>query len=281
MKNYLLFLGDHGYTGPKTGTGGHGGATRLLYERPVVSGDLSAQTFVFGSGNSRATVSGSTIRSNFGGTTKRATLNRNKVELDIFVVAGASADDKVGNDWTVETSEGSGTYEATGTSTVAGKRYRMPTTVTNAIAEDGDDFTILKVAGDGGNADTGFTLTAGDKIEMKIADSVTGREWLYDYSFMVCYPEDAFLSVEPTAATTSDIKFRCHTGQESVDIITVEHGSGKHKELADLIAACLHAGSQGNKYAGSCLVMDTFRNTTFKGLGQAAGIVGYTIATNQ
>ena len=254
MKNYLLFLGDHGYGGPGKGGGGgsHGGNTKTpLYTRTVVSGDLSAQTFVFGSGNSRATVEGSTILSNFGGTTKRATLNRNKSELDIFVVAGASADDKVGNNWTVETSEGSGEYEATGTSTVAGKRYKMPATVTNAVAADGDDFTILKVAGEGGSADDGFTLTAGDKVEMKIADTPTAREWLYAYSFIVCYPEDAFLSCEPTSPTTSDIKFRCHTGQQSVDIITVEHGSGKHKELAELIAACLHAGSQGNKYAGA------------------------------
>ena len=280
MKNYLLFLGDHGYS-----TQLKGGSTKLpiLYDRTVIAGDLSGQTFVFGTqgGEARGVVSGSDIKSNFGGAAKRATLNRNKSELDVFVVAGGSVTGKVGNNWTKEEPAGSGTFVATDTNKVEGVRYKMPDTVTDAVAADGDDFVILKNSGEGGSADNGFTLAAGDKVEMRVGAGTPGRNWMHDYNFMACYPEDAFLGVHPTGATSTDIKFRAQDGTQAVDLIKVIHGSGQHKEVADLIAACLHAGTKGNKYAGACLVMDTFRDTTFKGLGGKAKITSFTLALAQ
>tara|TARA_R100000951_G_C2622657_1_gene175014 strand:+ start:410 stop:1258 length:849 start_codon:yes stop_codon:yes gene_type:complete len=280
MKNYLLFLGDHGY---ESGQGGEQGKLGNLYERTVTAADIEGgQTFVFGKAGDateRHTVAGSVIKSNFGGAVKRATLNRNKSELDIFVVAGGTVSGKVGNNWTKEDSKGSGTFIGTDTDKVEGVRYKMPDTVTDAVAADGDDFTILKNSGAGGNADDGFTLAAGDVVEMRIGAAGPGRQFVYSYSFVICYPEDAFLGVYPNGTNQTDVHFRSFAGDQSTDILTIMHGTNKHKIVADLIAACLHAGTKGNKYAGTTLVMDSFRQTTFKGLGAKAGPLRLSIVT--
>ena len=53
------------------------------------------------------------------------------------------------------------------------------------------------------------------------------------------YPASAFLGLDPIGDTTTRISFKARNGTAVDDDILLAHTTGKHKEVAELIAALL------------------------------------------
>ena len=55
------------------------------------------------------------------------------------------------------------------------------------------------------------------------------------------YPADAFLGFDPISATTTRLSFKARNNTAVDDDVLVQHASGKHVEVAELIASVLEA----------------------------------------
>ena len=53
------------------------------------------------------------------------------------------------------------------------------------------------------------------------------------------YPASAFLGADPISATTTRLSFKARNNTAVDDDVLVEHASGKHVEVAELIASIL------------------------------------------
>tara|TARA_Y100000592_G_C5438836_1_gene302267 strand:- start:808 stop:1155 length:348 start_codon:yes stop_codon:yes gene_type:complete len=53
------------------------------------------------------------------------------------------------------------------------------------------------------------------------------------------YPASAFLGADPVSATTTRLSFKARNGTAKDDDVLIEHASGKHVEVAELIASVL------------------------------------------
>ena len=57
------------------------------------------------------------------------------------------------------------------------------------------------------------------------------------------YPASSFLGLDPISATTTRLSFKARNNTMVDDWVLIEHASGKHKEVADLIAQALTPSS--------------------------------------
>jgi hypothetical protein len=57
------------------------------------------------------------------------------------------------------------------------------------------------------------------------------------------FAADAFLGADPISATTTRLSFKARNGTSVDDDVLIEHASGKHVEVAELIASVLEPSS--------------------------------------
>tara|TARA_R100000734_G_C3300511_1_gene91225 strand:+ start:81 stop:419 length:339 start_codon:yes stop_codon:yes gene_type:complete len=57
------------------------------------------------------------------------------------------------------------------------------------------------------------------------------------------FPASAFLGADPISATTTRLSFKARNGTRVDDDVIVTHASGKHVEVAELIASVLEPSS--------------------------------------
>ena len=85
------------------------------------------------------------------------------------------------------------------------------------------------------------------------------------------YPADRFLGFDPVSATTTRLSFKARNGTAVDDDVLLTHVSGKHKEVAELIASILEPNSVST---GPFIVVADERGGTYLDNGNGAGLTG-------
>ena len=85
------------------------------------------------------------------------------------------------------------------------------------------------------------------------------------------YPASTFTGIDPVSATTTRISFKALAGTAADDDILLAHTTGKHKEVAELIASIL-APSPVTR--GKFIVVADEANSVYLDNGNGAGLAG-------
>jgi len=84
------------------------------------------------------------------------------------------------------------------------------------------------------------------------------------------YPASSFLGFDAISATTTRLSFKARNGTAVDDDVLVAHATGKHAEVAELIASVLEPGSTRNKF----IVVADEANSIYLDNGNGAGLTG-------
>ena len=85
------------------------------------------------------------------------------------------------------------------------------------------------------------------------------------------YPADAFLGFDPISATTTRLSFKARNNTAVDDDVLVEHASGKHVEVAELIASLLEPSPVTRT---KFIVVADEANSVYLDNGNGAGLTG-------
>jgi hypothetical protein len=85
------------------------------------------------------------------------------------------------------------------------------------------------------------------------------------------YPASSFLGLDPIGDTTTRLSFKARNGTAVDDDVLLAHTTGKHKEVAELIASIL-APSPVTR--GKFIVVADEANSVYLDNGNGAGLTG-------
>ena len=85
------------------------------------------------------------------------------------------------------------------------------------------------------------------------------------------FPASAFLGADPISATTTRLSFKARNNTAVDDDVLVEHASGKHVEVAELIASILEPSPVTRT---KFIVVSDEVNGVYLSNGNGAGITG-------
>ena len=85
------------------------------------------------------------------------------------------------------------------------------------------------------------------------------------------YPASAFLGADPVSATTTRLSFKARNNTAVDDHVLVEHASGKHVEVASLIASVLESSRVTRT---KFIVVADEVNSVYLDDGNGAGLTG-------
>ena len=90
------------------------------------------------------------------------------------------------------------------------------------------------------------------------------------------YPADAFLGADPISATTTRLSFKARNNTAVDDDVLITHVSGKHVEVAELIASVLEPSPVTR---GKFIVVADQENSVYLDNGNGAGLNGAVTVT--
>jgi hypothetical protein len=90
------------------------------------------------------------------------------------------------------------------------------------------------------------------------------------------FPANAFLGADPISATTTRLSFKARNNTAVDDDVVVTHASGKHVEVADLIASVLEPSPVTR---GKFIVVADQENGVYLDNGNGAGLNGAVAVT--
>ena len=85
------------------------------------------------------------------------------------------------------------------------------------------------------------------------------------------FPHENFLGMDPISTTTTRLSFKARNGTAVDDDVLLAHATGKHKEVAELIASVL-APSPVTR--GKFIVVADEANSVYLDNGNGAGLAG-------
>ena len=85
------------------------------------------------------------------------------------------------------------------------------------------------------------------------------------------YPASSFIGLDPIGDTTTRISFKARNGTAVDDDVLLTHASGKHKEVAELIASVLEPSPVTR---GKFIVVADEANSIYLDNGNGAGLTG-------
>ena len=85
------------------------------------------------------------------------------------------------------------------------------------------------------------------------------------------YPASSFLGLDPISATTTRISFKASNNTAVDDDVLIQHASGKHEEVASLIATLC---DPSNVVTSKFIVVADEVNSVYLDDGNGAGLTG-------
>ena len=90
------------------------------------------------------------------------------------------------------------------------------------------------------------------------------------------YPASAFLGADPISATTTRLSFKARNNTPVDDDVLIAHASGKHVEVAELIASVLEPSPVTRT---KFIVVADEVNSVYLDNGNGAGLTGAVVIT--
>lgn len=171
---------------------------------------------------------------------------------EVTVESAVDATGVRGSDYTATPASPGGKFATTAADVVVGQVTVLAAAsyaATLGGSAGSEEIKIKKLASTAastGSNDHGYNLAAGDIVRVKRA---------LKEGEAVVYPADMLIGCSFVDDNNTKIHFNSMKGEENDDVITVTHGTGKFKEVADLVKAC----AESNPYkAGMIKVIDLF-----------------------
>ena len=92
------------------------------------------------------------------------------------------------------------------------------------------------------------------------------------------FPASSFIGLDPVGNTTTRISFKSRNGEDTDDDALIEHATGKHKEVAELIASVLEPSSVTRT---KFIVVADEANSIYLDNGNGAGLASTVEVTTQ
>ena len=92
------------------------------------------------------------------------------------------------------------------------------------------------------------------------------------------FPANAYLGFDAISATTSQLSFKARNNGNSDDIVLLQHASGKHLEVAELIASLLEPSPVTRT---KFIVVADEANGVYLSNGNGAGLTGTVEVTTE
>ena len=92
------------------------------------------------------------------------------------------------------------------------------------------------------------------------------------------FPASSFIGLDPISNTSTRISFKSRNGADTDDDVLINHASGKHKEVAELIASVLEPSPVTRT---KFIVVADEANGVYLDNGNGAGLAGTVEVTTQ